>query len=192
MIIALGESIVVIGVAIGIEALTSGPVVVLAVLLGFALIVALWWLYFDYLILAAGQRLAEASGHEQIRLAFESYSGLHLPIVGSIIFIAMGIEQTLAHVGEPLGITAAVGLCGGSALYLFGHNALWYHDHGTVSVARLVVAVVALGLIFVAVQVTAVIVLTALTALFVGLAAYETMFSEYRNAIREGHLSRGD
>jgi low temperature requirement protein LtrA len=160
MIIALGESIVAIGVGVGTDALTSGPVVVLAVLVGFTLIVALWWLYFDYIILAAGQRLAEVSGHERTLLARDSYSVLHLSLVGSIIFVALGIEQTLAHVGEPLGLIAAVGLCGGCALYLFGHNAWRYHDHGTVSVARLVVAVVAVGLIVVAVQVTAIIVLT--------------------------------
>ncbi len=192
MIIALGESIVAIGVAVGPEALTSGPMLLLAVLLGFTLIVALWWLYFDYIILAAGQKLAETDGYERIRLAFESYSGLHLPMVGSIIFIAMGIEQTLAHVNEPLGLIAAIGLCGGSALYLLGHNAWRYHDHGTVSVARLVVAVVAVGLIFVAVQVTAFVTLSVLTALFVGLAGYETVFSEDRNAIRGRHLSEGD
>lgn len=192
MIIALGESIVAIGVAVGTEGLTSGPMVILGILLGFTLIVALWWLYFDYIILAAGQKLAEVTGHERTLLARDSYSVLHLSIVGSIIFIALGIEQTLAHVNEPLGLIAAIGLCGGCALYLVGHNAWRYHDHGTVSVARLVVAVVAVGLIFVAVQVTAFITLTILTALFVGLAAYETVFSEDRNAIRGRHLSRSD
>lgn len=192
MIIALGESIVAIGVGVGIEGLTSGPVVVLAVLVGFTLTVALWWLYFDYIVLAAGQKLAEVSGHEQTLLARDSYSVLHLSLVGSIIFVALGIEQTLAHVGQPLGIIAAVGLCGGCALYLLGHNAWRYHDHGTVSVARLVVAVVTIGLIFVAVQVPAFVTLTILTALFVGLAAYETVFSEDRNAIRGRHLSQSD
>lgn len=191
MIIALGESIVAIGVAVGTEALTSGPMVVLAILFGFALIVTLWWLYFDYIILAAGQRLAEESGDDLTRLARDSYSVLHLPIVGSIVF-ALGIEQTLAHVNEPLGIVAAVGLCGGCALYLFGHSAWRYHDHGTVSVARLVVAVVAVGLIFVVVQVPAFVALTILTGLFIGLAAYETLFSDDRNAIRGRHLSQSD
>ncbi len=192
MIIALGESIVAIGIGVGTEELTSGPVVLLSVLLGFTLIVALWWLYFDYIILAAGQKLAETSGYERTRLARDSYSVLHLPIVGSIIFIALGIEQTLAHLTEPLGLIAAVGLCGGSALYLFGHNAWRYHDHGTVSVARLIVAVITVGLLFVAVRVPAFVALTVLTALFVGLAAYETIFSADRNAIRGRHLSKSD
>lgn len=189
MIIALGESIVAIGVAVGGDALTSGPTVVLAVLLGFVLVVSLWWLYFDYIILAAGQKLAEVSDHEQTRLARDSYSVLHLPIVGSIVFVALGVEQTLAHVSEPLGLVAAVGLCGGCAIYLLGHTAWRYHDHGTVSGARLLVAGLALGLVFVSGGVTAIVVLAALTALFVGLAAFETLFSDDRNAIRGRHLS---
>lgn len=192
MIIALGESIVAIGIGVGTAGLTSGPLVISAILLGFGLIIALWWLYFDYIILAAGQRLAEVSGHERTLLAHDSYSVLHLPIVGSIIFIALGIEQILAHVGEPLKIIAAIGLCGGCALYLFGHNAWRYHDHGTISVARLVVAIVACGLIFLTVQVPAFVSLTLLTALFVGLAVYETVYSDDRNAIRGHHLSQGD
>lgn len=192
MIIALGESIVAIGVAVGTDALTSGLVVLLGVLVGFTLVVALWWLYFDYITLAAGQKLAEVSGHDRTLLARDSYSVLHLPIVGSIIFVAFGIEQTLAHVHEPLSRIAAVGLCGGCALYLLGHNAWRYHDHGDISVARLIVTVVTAGLIFVAVQVTAIVILSLLTILFVGLAAYETMFSEDRNAIRGRHLSQSD
>ncbi len=60
------------------------------------------------------------------------------------------------------------------------------------SVLRLVVAVVALGLIVAAVEVTAFVVLAALTALFVGLAAYEMLLSEDRNAIRGRHLSQSD
>ena len=39
-------------------------------------------------------------------------------MVTGIIFAALGIEQTLAHVGEPLGTIPAVALCGGVALYL--------------------------------------------------------------------------
>ncbi len=189
MIIALGESIVAIGVGVGTEQLLSGPLVLLAVLLGFTLIVTLWWLYFDYIILAAGQRLAEVSGHDRTLLARDSYSVLHLPIVGSIIFISLGIEQTLAHLHDPLGIIAAVGLCGGCALYLLGHNAWRYHDHGTVSVARLVVTAIALVLIPVAVQIPSFTVLTALVVLFVVLAGYETKFSDDRNAIRGRHFT---
>lgn len=66
LIITLGESLVSIGV--GAEGLYLGIEVVLAALFGIVLIIALWWLYFDYVVLAAERRLAEASGHEQLKL----------------------------------------------------------------------------------------------------------------------------
>lgn len=184
LIIALGESLVAIGV--GAEGLDLGVSVVLAALFGIVLVITLWWLYFDYVVLAAEQRLASESGHQQTILARDSYSYIHLSMVGSIIFIALGIEQTVAHAGEPLGTVAAVALFGGGALYLLGHNAFRYRDHGTVSILRLVVAVVALVLLIVAVQVPAIVALAVLTALFVGLAAYETVRSEHRNRFRAG------
>ncbi|UPM44802.1 low temperature requirement protein A [Halocatena salina] len=184
LIIALGESLVAIGV--GAEGLELGFSVVLAALLGIVLVIALWWLYFDYVVLAAEQTLAAASGHEQTQMARDSYSYIHLLMVGSIIFVALGIEQTLAHTGEPLGIIAAVALFGGGAVYLIGHNAFRYRDHGNISVLRLVVAAAALVLTPLAVRVPAIAALAVLTALFVGLAAYETVRSEHRNRLRAG------
>ncbi|WP_227356099.1 low temperature requirement protein A [Haladaptatus salinisoli] len=192
VIVALGESIIAIGIAVGTEELLSSLVVGLATFLGFALIVALWWLYFDYTVLVAGQQLARMSGYEQVLLAHISFSGLHLLIVGSIIFIAFGIEQTLAHVNEPLGPIAAIGLCGGSTLYLLGHTAWQYNEYHTVNGARLTVAVAIVGLIFVAGRFTAFVILTALTGFFVGLAAYETVYSEDRKSIRRRYFSQND
>ncbi|QZP39333.1 low temperature requirement protein A [Halobaculum magnesiiphilum] len=184
LIIALGESLVAIGV--GAEGIPLGTDVVLAALLGIVLVIALWWLYFDYVVLAAERTLAAASGHEQTRMARDSYSYIHLLIVGSIIFIALGIEQTIAHVDESLGTIATVALFGGGALYLLGHNAFRYRDHGHISRERLVGTAVALVLIPVAIRVPAIVALGGITVLFVGLAAYETLRDEHRNRIRTG------
>jgi low temperature requirement protein LtrA len=186
VIIALGESIVAIGVGVGAGGTTLGPlVVVVAALLGFTLIAVLWWLYFDYIIFAAEQHLSGLSGYDRTLLARDSYSVLHLPLIGSIIFLALGLEQTLAHVGEPLGLIAAVALCGGSALYLVGHTAWRFHDHGTYSGPRVIAAVVACVLIGVTVRVPAVVALAILVVLFVGLAAFETVYSADRREFRE-------
>jgi hypothetical protein len=73
-------------------------------------------------------------------------------MVAGIIFSALGIEQTLAHVGGPLGTIPAVALCGGVALYLLGHNAFRLREEGSLIYPRLVVAVVCLGLIGVGVS----------------------------------------
>jgi low temperature requirement protein LtrA len=99
--------------------------------------------------------------------------------------LLFGIEQTLAHTGEPLGTIPAVALCGGIALYLLGHNAFRLREEGSLSVPRLVVAVVCLGLIPVAVSVPSLITLAVLTVLLCGLAGYETATSrEFRRELR--------
>jgi len=156
-----------------------------AVVLGIALAAALWWAYFDLVMLSAERRLTEARAEERARLALDSYGYLHLPMVAGIIFAALGIEQTLAHTGEPLGTIPAVALCGGIALYLVGHNAFRLRVEGSVSVPRLVVAVVCLGLIGVAVSVSSILTLAVLVLVLCGLAAFETASSrEFRRELR--------
>ncbi|WP_231183038.1 low temperature requirement protein A [Haladaptatus sp. DYF46] len=182
VIIALGESIVAIGV--GMAGLPLGNRLLLGVLAGFVLIATLWWLYFDYVTLAAERRLVRASDRERSVLARDSYSYIHLLVIGGIIFVALGIEQTVAHVGTALGVIPAVALCGGGTLYLCGHNAYRFRDHGTISVARAVVSIIAVLLIPVAVVVPSVVALLLLTALFVALAGYETVRSEDRRVVR--------
>jgi low temperature requirement protein LtrA len=183
VIIALGESIVAIGV--GASGLTIGARVVAAAVLGIALAAALWWAYFDLVMLVAGRRLAAAKGAERARLARDSYSYLHLPMVAGIVLVALGIKKTLAHVGDPLGTIPAVALCGGVALYLLGHNAFRLRDVGSVSVPRLVVTILCCALIPVAVSVPSLITLAILAGLLCALAAFETMRSrEFRRELR--------
>ncbi len=50
--------------------------------------------------------------------ARDSFSFLHLPLVAGIVLLALGVKKTLEDVDEPLKAVAAVGLCGGVALYL--------------------------------------------------------------------------
>ncbi len=172
IIIALGESIVAIGV--GAAGLELGAGVVLAAALGMILAAGLWWAYFDYVALAAERRLIRSQGHERATLARDSYSYLHLPMVTGIVLVALGVKKTLAHVGDPLGTIPAVALCGGVALYLLGHNAFRLRDVGSVSVPRLAATAISLALIPVAVRMPALITLAATAALLVALAAYET------------------
>src|SRR5215218_3173332 len=183
VIIALGESIVAAGV--GASGLALGVKVLVAAVLGIALAAALWWAYFDLVALYAERRLSAAQGEERARLARDSYSLLHLPMVAGIIFIALGIKQTLSHVGDPLGTIPAVALCGGVALYLLGLNAFRLRGVGSVSVPRLVVTILCLALISVAVSVPSLITLAVLALLLCGLAAFETARSrEFRRELR--------
>ena len=185
VIIALGESILAMGFAIAeIPGISLG--VIEAAFLGIVLLAALLWLYFDYVTLAAEEHFLRAEGYDRGVVARNSYAYLHLPIIAGIIFVALGLEETVSHVGEPLGTISAVALYGGGALYLFGHNAFRLYEAGTVSVPRLVVAGIACLLISVAVQVPALLALAGLTVLFVGLAAFETVYSPIRRDVRGG------
>jgi len=183
VIIALGESIVAIGV--GASGLEIGAGVVLAAVLGIALAAALWWAYFDLFVLVAERRLSAVKGEERARLARDSYPYLHLPMVAGIIFLALGIKSTLAHVEDPLGTIPAVALCGGVALYLLGHNAFRLRDVGSVSVPRLVVTVLCCALVPMAVSVPSLITLAILAVLLCALVAFETVRSrEFRRELR--------
>jgi low temperature requirement protein LtrA len=173
IIIALGESIVAIGV--GAAGLEIGAGVVVAAVFGVALAAALWWAYFDFVMLVAERRLSAAKGEERARLARDAFSYLHLPMVAGIVLVALGIKKTLAHVGDPLGTIPAVALCGGVALYLLGHNAFRLRGIGSVSVPRLVVTVLCCALIPVAVSAPSLLTLAILAVLLCALAAFETM-----------------
>ena len=185
IIIALGESIVAIGV--GAAGLELGAGVVLAAVLGMILAAGLWWTYFDYVALVAERRLISAQGHERATLARDSYSYLHLPMVAGIVLVALGVKKTLAHVGDPLGVVPAAALCGGVALYLLGHNAFRLRDVGSVSIPRLAATAMSLALIPAAVRMPSLITLAATATLLVALAAYETFhLPEQRRKSRAG------
>jgi low temperature requirement protein LtrA len=120
ILIALGESIIAIGVGAG---FALGTRELVAAALGIVVVSALWWLYFDVAAIFARRRLMQASGLERARLARDSYSYLHLPMLAGIVLFALGLKTTLHHVGATLDTVPAVALCGGAALYLLGHIA---------------------------------------------------------------------
>ena len=164
VIIALGESIV----AIGVGAPTLDAGVITASLLGLAVAAALWWAYFDVVALVAERRLRETTGGAQLRMARDSYSYLHLPMVAGVILFAVGVKKTMAHVGDPLETVPAVALCGGVALYLIAHILFRLRNVGSLNRQRLVVSVVLLALIPAAVELPALATLAIVTALCVG------------------------
>ena len=107
VIIALGESIVAIGV--GVESEVDAGIVVAAVL-GVIVAGALWWLYFDVVALVAERRLSKAApGRERNSIGRDSYGYLHFPMVAGIVLLALGLKKTLGHVEDPLKLVPAVG-----------------------------------------------------------------------------------
>jgi low temperature requirement protein LtrA len=184
IIIALGESIVAIGVGaeVGVDA-----GVVTAAVLGIVVAAALWWLYFDVVALVAQRRLSRAAvGREQNSMARDSYSFLHLPMVAGIILLALGLKKTLGDIGEPLKLVPAAALLGGTALYLLAHVGFRWRNLHTLNRQRLVCAVLLVALVPVAVEVPALLSVGILAAVLTALITYEAVrFSEARARIRQ-------
>jgi len=188
LIIALGESIVAIGV--GSEAGIDAGVVVAAVL-GIAVSAALWWLYFDVVALVAERRLLEATpGRERNEIARDSFSYLHFPMVAGIVLLALGLKKTLEHVGDPLAIVPAVAALGGTAVYLLAHVAFRWRNVHRFNYARLACAAILLALIPVGVALPAVATLAIVAVVLTTLIAYESIrFAELRDRLRRQLVS---
>jgi low temperature requirement protein LtrA len=173
VIIALGESIVAIGIgAAGIE---LGPTVVIASILGVVLVCALWWAYFDVVALVARRKLIEVRGHDRARMARDVFSYLHLPMFAGIVLVALGLKKVLAHVDDPLETVPAAALCGGVALYLLSHDAMRYRSVRSVNGRRILAAAAAAALIPAATRVDAVVAVALVASVCVALIAYETL-----------------
>jgi low temperature requirement protein LtrA len=186
IILALGESIVALGVGADVE-LTER--VIVAAILGIALASAVWWVYFDVVALVTERRLTRTiEGRQRNALARDSYSYLHFPMVAGIVLSALGMEETLAHVDAPLDGVHAFALFGGIAIYLLAHVVLRLRNARTVNVERLVLALVLFALIAAAVEVDALISVLALNVLVWAMIAYETIvvYDERRYRLRHG------
>jgi low temperature requirement protein LtrA len=173
IIIALGESIVAIGVGAAGVRLDAG--VIGAALLGITVAACLWWSYFDWFVYVAQARLAEATGARRATLARDLYSYLHLPMVGGIVLFAFGLKTILTDVGGSLGSVPALGLVGGIALYLLAHVALRLRIGGGLGRGRPAATVVLLGLLPVAREVSALTALDLVAAVCVSLIVYEAV-----------------
>jgi low temperature requirement protein LtrA len=185
VLIALGESIVAIGVGAG-SGVDAG--IVAAAVLGTAVAAELWWLYFDIVALVAARRLSNATeGRERNEIARDSFSYLHFPMVAGIVLLALGLKKTLAHVDDPLKLVPAVALLGGPAVYLLAHVAFRWRNVHRFSPQRLLCAIVLLALIPAAVELPALATLGIAGALLAALIVYESVhFAELRARLRHG------
>jgi len=183
VIIALGESIVAIGV--GAEAGVDAGVVAAAVL-GVLVASGLWWLYFDVVALVAERRLSNAKvGKEQNEIARDSFSYLHFPMVAGIVLVALGLKKTLEHVEDPLKVVPALALLGGTAIYLLAHVAFRWRNVHRFSWQRLVCAVVLVALVPAAIELPALATLAIVVALLAAVLVYEAIvFAELRGRLR--------
>jgi low temperature requirement protein LtrA len=185
IILALGESIVALGTGAEVG-LTAG--VVATAVLGIGIASALWWIYFDIVVLANQRRLSRAApGREQNTLARDAYSLLHFPMVAGIILIAFGLEEALLHTDLHLHTVPAFALTGGTALYLLAHVALRLRGVRNLSYPRLITAALMLALWPVALEISALAAVAAVNVLLWAMIAYETrQYGQARYRLRHG------
>ncbi|HYP46047.1 MAG TPA: low temperature requirement protein A [Propionibacteriaceae bacterium] len=191
VIIALGESLIAVGVGIADQALTV-PVVGMA-LLGLAVSVALWWAYFDVVAPVAERVLMSRTGADRVRLGRDSYTYLHFPMIAGVIYLALGLKKVAEYVADtahhtladPLPTTALWALYGGAAAYLLGHLGFRLRNIGSVNRPRAGVALLVLSVPVFAGSLPALAALAILAALVVGLVLYETVhYAQARAAVR--------
>jgi low temperature requirement protein LtrA len=183
IIIALGESIVALGLSASEEPQTAA--VVSASVFGMTVVAALWWLYFDVVAIAAEKRLSMATGSERNAIARDSYSYLHALMILGIVFLALGLKKSLLDVTEPLKLIPSAALFGGVALYLVGHILFRLRNMQSLNTQRTVVAVLLVVAIPIGLTVPAYVSLTILVTMLVLLIAYEGIkYRELRHHLR--------
>jgi len=194
VIIALGESVIALGVGAAGVLLTPG--IVSATILGIVVIAALWWAYFDVVAVISQHHLSRTTGTTRARLARDYYSYLHLPLIAGIVLFALGLNETINHLDEPLAPVPAVALCGGLALYFLAHVALRIRlvhfirrttteRPGWIGPGRLAAGIATLGLMPAALRIPALTTLALATAICCALIAWDLIhYREHRVQVR--------
>jgi low temperature requirement protein LtrA len=121
VIVALGESVVAVGIGASAHHLTVGLIAV--AVLGLGLSACLWWAYFgdaeDERALVA---MSEAPDRERPRLALFGFGHFHWLILLGIVALASTLERAIGHSGDSLTWGRALALGGGTALFLVGDS----------------------------------------------------------------------
>ncbi|WP_067697639.1 low temperature requirement protein A [Nocardia jejuensis] len=118
VIVAIGESIVAIGVGLSGRDITVGLVATVA--LGLTLGYVLWWAYFGLDDEHGEHALAAVRPERRQRKAVAAYGYALFVVLLGIIMTAAGISMTIAHGNEPAAAAAALALSGGLALFFLG------------------------------------------------------------------------
>ncbi|MGN6431490.1 MAG: low temperature requirement protein A [Gaiellaceae bacterium] len=174
LIIALGEAFVAIGIAV--NAIGLGEVA--AAILGLLIATSFWLAYFDFFSIRGERMLADRRGPDRVALARDLYAYAHLPLIAGIVLFAFAMKTIVGHVNHELDWVAAFALCGGSALYLLTFSAIRSRVERRLALSRgrSVAALVFLLVLPLATAVPALAALALVTAVWIGLHAYELVW----------------
>jgi low temperature requirement protein LtrA len=124
VIIALGESLIVAAAGLA-EAQFAGDLVAVA-LLGVLVSCALWWSYFPVVRPELERALHATPPADRGRVARDTFSLSHFPMLCGIVAYAVALEDAIAHPGDPLLPGARLALAAGLLLFLGGSAfAMW-------------------------------------------------------------------
>jgi low temperature requirement protein LtrA len=118
IIIALGESIIAIGV--GAAGLVLDLRIVLIAVLGLTLAYLMWWVYFGGDQDEAEHALAAVDPGRRARVALAAFGWAHYFLLLGIVIVAAGIKKAVGHAFDHLTLAQALALAGGVAVYLLG------------------------------------------------------------------------
>jgi low temperature requirement protein LtrA len=191
VIVALGESIVAIGV--GVTDLPISWPIIIAATLGLAVSASLWWTYFDTAALLGEHALVRAQGEVRVSMARAAFTYLHLPMMIGIVMLALGLKKVLEYVGDTEHHTISDklygvplwALYGGAAVYLLAHVGFAYRCYRSLKMFRLVTAALLVALVPVMANLPALWSLGVLAVVLIGLNTVESIrFRSARDEIR--------
>ena len=181
LLIAIGESVVAVGIGLGTAALPAGRIV--TALLGLALAASLWWLYFNGDEERAQQSMERAPEERRPWLAVQAFGYIFLPLLGGIVVVAAGMKLAVVAYDEPATVSTALFLASGVAAYALGLVLFrWLLHSGPLSV-RLAIGVLALPTALLGIALTPLAQLAALAAILVVGAIVDSAVTN-RHAIR--------
>jgi low temperature requirement protein LtrA len=118
VIVALGESVVAIG--IGAAHLPVDLALASVAVLGLLLAACLWWAYFGGDDLRAERALAAVPDDRRGWVAVQAFGYCHLLMLLGVIALAAGLKDAIGHAFDPLDLAHAWLLAGGVAIFLAG------------------------------------------------------------------------
>ncbi len=148
IIIALGESVVGLGLAASEVERDTAHITALAI--AFVGVAAIWWSYFDRAAPRMEAHLTQLTGQERGRFARDAYSILHYPLVVGIVFYALALEDVVAHPTDPIPPEGRFAMAVGVALVLLSVVGAAYRAIRRIPTERLAAAVVLIALAWLA------------------------------------------
>ncbi|WP_410817806.1 low temperature requirement protein A [Micromonospora sp. 050-3] len=177
VIVALGESVVTIGMGVPADEPTAATAA--AIVLALAVPVALWWTYFTD-TRPATAALAAAAPAARSQMAARTYVFPHFLLLLGVISTVAGLHAAVARPDEPATTGAALALGGGVALYLVGIAAVRRALRVPIPLARLVAAVAALATVAIGVTLPVTVQLVTTIAILVLMLVTDTRRSTRR------------